>query len=92
MAVSSFSLPDTLEAHELLWAKSQEKQVSCPDISAEHTGKTRQCLEAYKPEICSEREKSTALDLPEEFGSFLLYINLCCAQMQGSSGQAVLCS
>lgn len=84
IAVSSFSFSDILEVHELLWTKSQEKQDYCPDISTEHTGKTRQWLEACKPEICSERKKSTALDFPQELGSFLLCINLCCVQLKAA--------
>lgn len=91
VVVSSFSFPDTLEAHELLWAKTQEKQGYCPDVSAEYTGKTRKWLKVCKPEICSKREKSTALDHPQELSSFLLWINLCCVQLQGSSGQVVTC-
>lgn len=63
ITVSSFSFPDTPEAHELLWAKTQEKQGYCPDIPTEHTG-NGQWLEACKPESYYERERTKALDLP----------------------------
>lgn len=69
--------------------RSKKNKAICPDISTEHKGKTGQRLDACKPKICSERVKSTASELPEELGSFLLYINLCCVQLQRSSGQVV---
>lgn len=79
IAASSFSFPGTLEAHELLWARSQEKQGYCPDISTELTGKTGQWLRGLRNRNLFRKIKIHSLRPPTGVGFFpLLYKFMLC--------------